>query len=187
MPGQCARPGGSGGGDTHFAGEAFDYRKYGGTEEATAEVQAEVSQWISLASLVPGQNGIWGDLIWGDLLSVSPDGVSRFGEALAYYKQVRGDITQAALRRTGEVAGSPEVYEKINAETGRGVVSAFASAPGRYVYMTEAQPAPAFWHSPGARVTLDAAGHAKIEMVFTEPGAKVIFFGVLTDLQKEIN
>ncbi|MGI4787802.1 MAG: alpha-galactosidase [Janthinobacterium lividum] len=158
------------------------YRKYGVTEEATAEVQEEANQWISLASLVLGQNGIW-----GDLLSVSPEGVERIGTVLGHYKQVRGDITQAALRRTGEVAGSPEVYEKINAATGRGVVSAFASAPGRYVYMTESQPAPAVWHSPGASVILDAAGHAKIEMVFTEPGAKVFFFGVPTGLTTDLN
>ena len=100
---------------------------------------------------------------------------------LTYYKQVRGDITQAVLKRTGEVAGSPEIYEKINAATGRGVVSVFASAPGRCTCMTEAQPAPAVRHRPGASASFDGTGHAKIETVFTEPGARVCFFGVLTN------
>ncbi len=62
------------------------------------------SQELNIASLVLGQNGLW-----GDLLRLSEEGIARFGEALAAYKQVRDDITRATLTRTGMVGGSPEV------------------------------------------------------------------------------
>ena len=39
------------------------------------EVTDDINQWISLASLVLGQNGIW-----GDLLGISEEGIARFGD-----------------------------------------------------------------------------------------------------------
>ena len=77
----------------------------------------------------PGIPGAGPERPWGDLLNITEAGIARFGAALGHYKQVRDDITRATLRRTGAVGGSPEVYEKIDPATGRGVVSAFASAP----------------------------------------------------------
>ncbi len=76
------------------------------------------NQELNIASLVLGQNGIW-----GDLLRLTGEGIQHFGEALTAYKQVRDAITRATLVRTGAVGGSPEVYEKIDPQTGRGVVS----------------------------------------------------------------
>ena len=67
---------------------------------------------------------------------VSEDGVQRFGETLRLYKQIKADITRGTLVRTGEVSDSPEVYEKIDPDTGRGVVSLFAGSAGRYTYVT---------------------------------------------------
>lgn len=137
------------------------------------EVPAE-NQWIAIASLVLGQNGIW-----GDLLALSEEGIARFGEALRWYKQVRDDITLADPIRTGHVGGSPEVHEKISPETGRGVVSFFAAAPGTFSYVTENRIADGIRHNDGVTVTTDAQGRARIDAVFT-PGqyAKVVFFGV---------
>ena len=60
------------------------------------------SQELNIASLVLGQNGIW-----GDLLRVSDEGIARFGAALAAYKQVRDDITRATLLRTGDGRRQP--------------------------------------------------------------------------------
>ena len=97
---------------------------------------------------------------------------------------MRADITQATLIREGEVGGSPEIYEKIHPTTGRGVVSVFAGAPGRYDYVTQALPAREFWHTEGVTVTFDAAGHARIEMHFQHPGAHLIFFGVAPEAQE---
>ena len=122
------------------------------------EVQTDVNQWISLASLVLGQNGVW-----GDLLNISEEGIERFGTALGQYTQVRDDITRATVRRTGDVAGSPEVYEKIDPDTGRGVVSAFASAAGHYTFITEAKVAHGIWHNEGVTVSTDAQGRAVLE------------------------
>ena len=49
-------------------------------------------QWqeVDVASLILGQNGIW-----GDLLHVSDSGVAFIGSTLARYKQVRDDITES--------------------------------------------------------------------------------------------
>ena len=131
------------------------------------------SQWINVASLVLGQNGIW-----GDLLAVSPEGVSLIGDALTKYKIVRDDITAAALIRTGAVGGSPEVYEKINPATGRGVVSVFSSSKGTYTFVTERTVDAAYWASAGASVTLDGSGRAVITATFESASARLVFFGV---------
>lgn len=137
----------------------------------------EPSQWINLASLVLGQNGIW-----GDLLQVSDEGIERVGVTLSRYKQVRNDVTSAALVRTGAVEGSPEICEKIDPGTGRGVVSIFASAAGTYSYVTCACVAPGVWHNEGIRATLDERGHAVVEAAFAGPGAKLILFGIKVKL-----
>jgi alpha-galactosidase len=137
------------------------------------EVTEPESQWVNLASLVLGQNGIW-----GDLLAVTDEGVARIGDFLRRYKQVRHDITAATLVGTGQVGGSPEVYEKINTN-GRGVVSLFASASGSYTYTTRAGAlAQSCWHNPGVSVSFDDAGRARITARFEKSGAKVILFGV---------
>ncbi|TVQ22634.1 MAG: hypothetical protein EA382_11645, partial [Spirochaetaceae bacterium] len=54
------------------------------------------SQLVNLASLMLGQNGIW-----GDLLSVSEEGVSFFGRTLSRYKRVRDAITRSRAVITG--------------------------------------------------------------------------------------
>lgn len=129
------------------------------------------SQWINLASLVLGQNGIW-----GDLLTVSEDGVRRFGETLARYKQVREAITAADPVRVGSVGGSPEIHEKLY--DGRGVVAVFAGAAGRYTYVTQNRADASYWANEGILVAHDEAGRARLDITFTEPGAKLVFFGV---------
>ncbi len=131
----------------------------------------ESSQWINLASLVLGQNGIW-----GDLLTVSENGVIRFGGTLVRYKQVRDAITAADPVRVGSVGGSPEIHEKLYG--GRGVVAVFAGAAGCYTYVTQNPAAPAYWANEGVVVTHDEAGRARLEITFAEPGAKLAFFGV---------
>ncbi len=130
------------------------------------------SQELNIASLVLGQNGLW-----GDLLRVSEDGIARFGAALAAYKSVRDDITRATLRRTGMVGGSPEVYEKIDPATGRGVVSVFAGARGTYTYLTHVPADLKTWAMPGVTVRAAAGGLARVDVTFDAPGGKCVFFG----------
>ena len=132
------------------------------------------SQFINLASLVLGQNGIW-----GDLLKVSAEGVALHGRVLGAYKQVRDDITAASPVRAGMVGGSPEIHEKINPASGRGVVAAFASAAGTYTYVTARHVARRHWAATeGLSVKRTRDGRARLEMKFAAPGAHLVFFGV---------
>ena len=124
-------------------------------------------------SLILGQNGIW-----GDLPTVSEEGVARFGMLLGRYKQVRDDITATALHRGGPVGGNPEVYEKLHPATGRGAVCLFASARGTYTYITEAKVDPRLYATDGATVKIDAESRAVITVTFDKPSARIVYFGV---------
>ncbi len=132
------------------------------------------SQELNIASLVLGQNGIW-----GDLLRISEEGIERFGAAFRAYKQVRDEITRATLIRTGAVGGNPEVYEKIDPKTGKGVVSVFATARGTYTLLTHVPVSKITWAMPGVTVTETKTGLARIDVTFETPGGKCVFFGAL--------
>lgn len=129
------------------------------------------SQLINLASLVLGQNGIW-----GDLLQMPEEGVALFAQVLDFYRQVRDDVTASSPVRQGPVGGSPEIHEKI-ASNGRGLVSAFAPAAGRYVYVTRHPVVTSYWASEGMTVTRDEMGRARLELQLDGPGAGIVFFG----------
>jgi alpha-galactosidase len=132
-------------------------------------------QWqeVDVASLILGQNGIW-----GDLLNVSDSGIAFLGSTLSRYKQIRDDITESDPVVTGIVSASPEIHEKISARTGRGAVVIFATGHGTYQYITSHKVTSDHWVSDGVTVSQDAAGRAKIEATFDKPGAKILFFGV---------
>jgi alpha-galactosidase len=136
------------------------------------------NQMLSLASLVLGQDGIW-----GDLPAISDSGVALFASVLEKYKKVRDDITDAFPVDSGPVGGTPEVHEKI-AANGRGVVVLFASH-GTYRYVTANHADRRIWHDEGTTVSFDGAGRAVITADFvTQPGsfpkagAHIVFFGV---------
>jgi alpha-galactosidase len=138
----------------------------------------ENNQMLSLASLILGQDGIW-----GDLPAISEKGVALFGSVLGKYKEVRDDIAEAYPVEGGPVGGTPEVHEKI-APNGRGVVVLFANH-GTYRYITANQADRHVWHDEGTTVTFDDAGRAVITADFTlqpgpfpKAGAHIVFFGV---------
>lgn len=131
------------------------------------------SQDINLASLILGQNGIW-----GDLPAVSKEGRARFGEVLSKYKKVRDDITAEAAVRTGTPGAGFECYEKINSKTGKGVVSVFATVENTFRYITSKKTDEIFWTSVPAKVSKLADGNSLIEITFAKPGAAMILFGV---------
>ena len=138
----------------------------------------ENNQRLSLASLILGQGGIW-----GDLPAVSEKGVALFGTVTGKFKQVEDDITEAYPVDSGPVGGTPEIHEKI-AASGRGVVALF-SRYGACRYVTEARPDRRVWHDDGTSVTFDAEGHAIISATFVrekggfpKAGAHIVFFGV---------
>jgi alpha-galactosidase len=131
------------------------------------------SQEVNVASLVLGQNGIW-----GDLLGIGDAGIQYISSMLARYKKVREAITESDPVVTGLVGGSPEIHEKISARSGNGVVVIFATAAGRYSYVTRHKVVPQHWVSEGVKVDIDSAARARLSFDFTQPGAKVLFFGV---------
>jgi alpha-galactosidase len=132
----------------------------------------EDSQIVNVASLILGHHGIW-----GDLLSVSPEGVARIGKILGLWRQVRHDMAVASPVRSGPVAGSGEVHEKIDHTTGRGAIVVFSTASGRQRYVSEHPAVPEHWATPGTTVTFDASGHAILDLAFEKPGAAIVFFG----------
>ncbi len=131
------------------------------------------NQSITVGSLILGQNGIW-----GDLPKISPEGVAFFAKMLGMYKQVRDDMTETAMIRDGAVGGSPEVYEKINPENGRGAVVIFSSERGNYTYITHNKVDQKSWANEDVTVTFDSKGRALITMEFKTPSDKIVYFGV---------
>lgn len=126
-----------------------------------------------MASLILGQNGIW-----GDLLRVSGVGVDFIGETLVRYKKIRDDITPSDPIITGHVSGSPEIHEKINSETGRGAVVLFATSKGKYSYVTSHRVAMQHWASHNVSVQMDVEGRARLDLTLNKAGVKILFFGV---------
>lgn len=130
------------------------------------------SQEVNVASLILGQNGIW-----GNLPKVSATGVEFIAQTLAAYKQVRNDITSSDPVVVGHVSGSPEVHEKISMKSGRGAVVIFATAKGEYTYVTTRRVAAKHTSAEGADVHIDLDGRARLDFNFKTSGAKVVFFG----------
>jgi alpha-galactosidase len=130
-------------------------------------------QWqeVNVASLILGQNGLW-----GDLPAISDEGVAYTGKTLAKYKTVWHDIAESDPVVTGLVSGSPEIHEKISATTGRGVVTLFTTRRGDFSYFTKNRVASPSY-GLNVKVVPTEAGTAEIRASFDRPGAAIIFFG----------
>ncbi len=129
------------------------------------------SQLLNIASLVLGQNGIW-----GDLPSVPEEGIALFHEALEAYRRVRDDITEADPVRRGRIGGNPEIHEKI-APTGRGAVALFCTESGAHVYVTQNPCGEVLWKTEGVEVGHDAKGRAILRFDCPRATARLVFFG----------
>ena len=90
------------------------------------------SQQASIASLVLGGNGIW-----GDLLSLSDDDIAVFAEQLALYKRVRDCVVGAYPRVCGFIGANPEIHEKLDPAAGGGLISFFNKTGGVYEHLTQ--------------------------------------------------
>lgn len=91
-----------------------------------------LSQLNSLASLVLGGNGIW-----GDLLALSEEDIRFWAENLDDYRRVREAVTRAYPRRRGRIGDSPEIHEKIEPATASGLIAFFTFIPAQVVYVTQ--------------------------------------------------
>ncbi|MFC4776124.1 alpha-galactosidase [Paenibacillus sp. GCM10023252] len=139
------------------------------------------SQMINIGSLILGQNGIW-----GDLLTVSEEGKELIHRQLTLYKKVRDAVTEAQIEITGMPGGNPEIYEKLEPDTGRGIVVLFANSFGQpwsrmreteFRYVTQCAVDRAYTVSGNASVRIDEEGKADITAIFHEPGAVILYFG----------
>jgi alpha-galactosidase len=131
------------------------------------------SQLINIASLVLGPNSVW-----GEILKTSTQGVNLFNEILTKYKLVRNDVAAASPVHIGNSGDTPEIFEKINPETGKGAVVIFANGRGSFSYITKHRVNGILWKSEGSDVKIDAGGYARIEVSFNEASAAIVFFGV---------
>lgn len=90
------------------------------------------SQRNSLASLVLGGNGIWGDLV-----SLREEDIHLLSTCIADYKRVAQAVTHAYPRVHGFPGSSPEIHEKIEPNSANGLIAFFTVAPGEYTYLTQ--------------------------------------------------
>lgn len=161
---------------TWFMRSVLDYDKWIPSNLFLTNYQPddpENSQIINLASLVLGQNSIW-----GEIMKTSPEGVALFHNILDKYKQVREDVAAASPVHIGRPGDTPEIYEKINPETGKGVVVIFANGKGKFSYITKQAVVDAIWHNKVVNVTMCPDGHAKINAEFEGASAAIVFFGI---------
>ncbi len=161
---------------TWFMRSVLDYDKWIPSNLFLANYQPDdprSSQTINLASLVLGQNSVW-----GEILKTSPEGVALFHEILEKYKLVRDDVVAASPVYIGNPGDTPEIYEKINPETGKGVVVIFANSKGKFFYITKHSVSGKIWHNEGVDVSICPDKHAKINVEFNRASAAIIFFGV---------
>lgn len=90
------------------------------------------AQRNTLAALLLGGNGIWGDLV-----SLSEADIALLSETLHDYKRVADSVTRAYPRRIGFIGSSPEIVEKIDPASGSGVVVFFTHRPGTVTHVTQ--------------------------------------------------
>ncbi|MBE0697857.1 MAG: alpha-galactosidase, partial [Anaerolineaceae bacterium] len=92
----------------------------------------KLSQNNSIASLVLGGSGFW-----GDLLALSEEDIEYMAERIALYKLVGEGVTRAFPHRRGFAGSSPEIHEKISADICSGVVVFFTVTPGTFTHYTQ--------------------------------------------------
>ncbi|HEY5586527.1 MAG TPA: alpha-galactosidase [Ruminiclostridium sp.] len=130
-----------------------------------------MSQNNSLASIVLGGNGIW-----GDLLSLSDEDILLYSSTLNRYKEVARSVTESYPIAKGFIGSSPEIYEKIDHEKAKGIVCFFTRAKGTYTYITDKIRVEGFSNIFGAdhfEVTHD--GRLKITVILGTDDARIVF------------
>lgn len=129
------------------------------------------AQRNSLASLMLGGNGIW-----GDLLSLGEEDVRLIREALYKYKQVAEAVTASYPVVKGFIGSSPEIYEKILPEEARGIICFFTQAKGEYTHITQKLDFAKLNRVEGAdRYEVTEDGRLKITVVLEKDEARVVY------------
>lgn len=130
-----------------------------------------VGQHNSMAALALGGNGIWGFLD-----SLSADDIARWHSFIKDYKRVRDAVTRAYPITVGALGTSPEIHEKLDPRTGRGIVACFTHMPAKVVHVT--QP---LKHQPASVEGADAwhalsGGRVYLEVDLAADEARTVFF-----------
>jgi alpha-galactosidase len=131
----------------------------------------QVSMENSLASLVLGGNGIW-----GDLPALPEDAITFWAENIANYKRVINEVTEAYPRMRGFIGSSPEVHEKIRPDKAAGLVAFFTVTAGTFTYLTQPINLEKLGEVKGAdgwEMTHD--GRLKLTVSLDSDGARTIF------------
>jgi alpha-galactosidase len=131
----------------------------------------KLSQDNSLASLVLGGNGFW-----GDLLALTAEDIEYLSERIALYKLVGGGVTRAYPRQRGFAGSSPEIHEKIHAETCSGVVVFLTVTPGTFTYFTQPLELDRLGEVIGADACERVEGNRlKITVTLERDGARIVY------------
>lgn len=130
-----------------------------------------ISQQNSLSSLMLGGNGIW-----GDLLSLKKEDITMISDILEKYKIVDEDVTQSYPISEGFIGSSPEIYEKVNDCTGKGIVVIFTKCEGTYSYITKNKIQTSAFTVYGADIfELIAGNRLKITVKLQENESRTVF------------
>jgi alpha-galactosidase len=125
----------------------------------------------SLASLVLGGNGIW-----GDLPALSPEDVDFWHEGLADYKRVLPGATRSATTTRGFIGSSPEIHEKIDAASGIGLLVFFTVNAAETVHITQPLVQPPARVKGADDWELLPDGRVRVRVKLERDGARTVFF-----------
>lgn len=130
-----------------------------------------LAQDNSLAALVLGGNG-W----WGDLPALSEEDFSYLGGQIGMYKQAAESATRAFPHQRGFPGSSPEIYEKIDPAACAGLVVFFTVTPGEITHYTRPLDLDRLGQVTGADAWEPAAGgRLKITINLERDGARVVY------------
>jgi alpha-galactosidase len=141
-----------------------------------------LSQRNSLASLVLGGNGLW-----GDLPALSEDDLRYVSGQVALYKRAAQGITRAFPHRRGFAGSSPEVHEKITPELCSGAVVFFTVTPGEITHTTQPLNVDCLGEVSGADGwEVVAGGRLKITVTLERNDARVVYILPLEETREPI-
>ncbi len=123
----------------------------------------------ALASLCLGGNGIW-----GDLQSLSGEEVEELSSCIRRYKRVAKDVTESYPRGSGFIGASPEIHEKIDPKTGRGLIAFFTRESMEVAYCTQPLERMASVHGADRWERIDD-NRLKITMKMSRNDARLVF------------
>lgn len=128
------------------------------------------AQRNSLASLMLGGNGIW-----GDLLALDTEEIDLIHGQLAAYKQVASAVTESYPRVRGFIGASPEIHEKIEPHQASGLIVFFSVIAGSVTHVTQPINLTAFGTVTGADSwEVLADGRLKISVQLEQNDARAV-------------